>query len=240
MIKDGSITVDKFSVGSLSAITANLGSVTAGKILLQRSFGAGRSVVPSFNYPAHKTGIFMDNYGLIVNGTPVQKTPSESMASDMPVAALMSGELRFLRVNLTDDLESVLHNGLSDPDFGYIQFGVDNENRKALRIVANGQIYLSGENYTDWTTSTVNRNVKWKVQGNLVIVSFDVTFPTGGNKHIVTIPTKYVPGPLMRVAKAWHTFADKDRNAQLNADESLHILATDANQLYRGQIFWAY
>lgn len=240
MIKDRSITVDKLSVGSLSAITANLGSVTAGKILLQRSFGAGRSVVPAFNYPAHKTGIFMDNYGLIVNGTPVQKTPSEKMASDMPVAALMSGELRFLRVNLTDNLEAVLHNGLSDPDFGYIQFGVDNENRKALRIVANGQIYLSSENYTDWTTSTVNRNVKWKVQGNLVIVSYDVTFPTGGNKHIVTVPSKYVPSALMLSAKAWHTFLDRDRNAQLNSDGGLHILATDANQRYCGQIVWAY
>ncbi|MGT2811848.1 phage tail protein [Streptococcus minor] len=240
MIKNKSITVDKLSVGSLSAITANLGSVTAGKILLQRSFGAGRSVVPAFNYPAHKTGIFMDNYGLIVNGTPVQKTPSESTASDMPVAALMSGELRFLRVNLTDNLEAVLHNGLSDPDFGYIQFGVDNENRKALRIVANGQIYLSSENYTDWTTSTVNRNVKWKVQGNLVIVSYDVTFPTGGNKHIVTVPSKYVPSALMLSAKAWHTFLDRDRNAQLNSDGGLHILATDANQRYCGQIVWAY
>ena len=240
MIASKAVTVDKLRVDSLSAVSANLGDVRAGKMLLQRSFSAGRSAVPAFNYPAHKTGLFVDNYGLIVNGSPVQKFATEATATDMPVVAVTSGEVRFLRTNLTENIEEVLHTGLSDPDFGYIQFGRDSYGKNALIIEANGQVYLKGENYTDWTTSTVNRNVKWKVQGNLVIVSFDVTFPTGGNKHIVTIPTKYVPGPLMRVAKAWHTFADKDRNAQLNADGGLHILATDANQLYRGQIFWAY
>jgi hypothetical protein len=101
-------------------------------------------------------------------------------------------------------------------------------------------VYLKGENYTDWARSTVNSNVRWKVQGNLVIVDYDVTFPTGGTKHIVTVPTKYVPKALMLTAKAWHTFLDRDRNAQLNADGGLHILATDANQRYCGQIVWAY
>ena len=240
MIVDGAITGKKLDVKTLSAISANLGSVNAGSMLLQRSFRAGSSAVPVYNYPAFKTGLFVDNYGLIVNGSPVQKFNTEATASDMPVVAVTSGEIRFLRASLTDNIEEVLHTGLSDPDCGYIRFGRDIDGKNALVIEANGQVYLKGENYTDWAMSTVNSNVRWKVQGNLVIVDYDVTFSTGGTKHIVTVPTKYVPKSLMRTAKAWHTFMDRDRNAQLNADGGLHILATDANQRYCGQIFWAY
>ena len=240
MIKNGAVTVDKLNVGSLSAISANLGSVNAGKMLLQRSFSAGTSTVPAYNFPAYKTGLFVDNYGLIVNGAPVQKFTSEATASDMPVVAVTAGEIRFLRANLTDNIEEVLHSGLADPDFGYIRFGRDGDGKNALVIEANGQVYLKGENYTDWAMSTINANVRWKVQGNLVIVDYDVTFPTGGTKHIVTVPTKYVPKALMLTAKAWHTFLDRDRNAQLNADGGLHILGTDANQRYCGQILWSY
>ena len=88
--------------------------------------------------------------------------------------------------------------------------------------------------------STVNTNVQWKVQGNLVIVDCDVTFSSGGNKRIVTVPTKYVPKALMLTVKAWRTTFDRDRNAQLNADGELYILSTEANQRYCGQIIWAY
>ena len=240
MIVDGAITGKKLDVSDLSAISANLGSVNAGKMLLQRSFGAGSSAVPVYNYPAFKTGLFVDNYGLIVNGNPVQKFVTETTASDMPVVAVTSGEVRFLRANLTDNIEEVLHTGLADPDFAYIQFGRDSSGKNALIVEANGQIYLKGENYTDWTFSTIDNRVRWKVQGNLVIVDYDVTFSTGGNKQIVTVPTKYVPKALMLTAKAWHTFLDRDKNAQLNADGGLHILATDANQRYCGQILWSY
>ena len=238
MIADGAVTVDKLSVNNLAAISADLGKVTAGNILLQRAFNAGESL--NFSYPAYKTGVFMDNYGLLVNGTPTQKTPSETTASDMPVVAVTSGEIRFLRADLTDNLEQMLHEGLADPDFGYMQFGRDNEGRNALIVQSSGQVYLKGENYTDWAVSTVNDKVKWKVQGNLVIVNYDVTFSSEGSKHIVTIPSKYIPSALMLPVKAWNSFNDKDKNAQLNDDGSLYILGVDANQLYRGQIVWAY
>lgn len=240
MIKDKAVTVSKLLVDSLSAVSANLGNVTAGDILLQRSFGASKSALPVFNIPAHKTGLFIDNHGLIANGTPVQKTTSEATASDMPVVAVTSGEIRFLRANLTDDIKTMLHQGMSDPDHGFIQFGRDNENRNALVISANGQIYLKGENYTDWAVSTINSKVKWKVQGNLVIVDYDVSFSSGGNKQIVTIPTKYVPKALMLSASAWYTTPSKDKKAQLNPDGGLHILNVDVNQRYCGQIVWAY
>lgn len=240
MIKEKAVTVDKLSVDSLSAVSANLGHVTAGDILLQRSFDSGKSVRPVYTIPAYKTGLFMDNHGLIVNGSPVQKVSTEAIASDMPVVAITSGEVRFLRADLTDDIKTMLHQGLSDPDYGFIQFGRDKENRNALVVSSNGQIYLSGENYTDWSDSTVNNKVKWKVQGNLVIVDYDVSFSSGGNKHIVSVPTKYVPKALMLKASAWYTTTAKDKKAQLNADGGLHILNVDVNQRYCGQIVWAY
>ncbi|MGG6494614.1 UNVERIFIED_CONTAM: hypothetical protein NY603_16870, partial [Bacteroidetes bacterium 56_B9] len=72
------------------------------------------------------------------------------------------------------------------------------------------------------------------------IVDYDVTFPTSGTKHIVTVSTKYVPKALMLDASAWHGNNTKDKKAQLNADGGLHILGAEANQRYCGQIVWAY
>jgi len=240
MIVDGAITADKLNVAMLSALTSNLGTVTAGNLLLQRSFKAGSSVIPAYKYPDYKTGLFVDNHGLLVNGMPVQKTSSETMASDMPIVAVTAGEVRFSRVDITENLERLLHEGLSDPDFGSIQFGRDPDGRNALIIQANGQVYLKGQNYTDWSVSTVNRNVRWKVQGNIVIVDYDVTFSSSGNQAIVIVPTTYVPKALMLTVKAWSIANTKDRNAQLNTRGDLHILEAEANIRYCGQIVWAY
>jgi len=71
-------------------------------------------------------------------------------------------------------------------------------------------------------------------------VDYDVTFSSSGNQAIVIVPTTYVPKALMLTVKAWKVDNTKDRNAQLNAEGDLHILATDANQRYCGQIVWAY
>lgn len=240
MIVDGAITADKLNVAMLSALTSNLGTVTAGNLLLQRSFKAGSSVIPAYKYPDYKTGLFVDNHGLLVNGMPVQKTSSETMASDMPIVAVTAGEVRFSRVDITENLERLLHEGLSDPDFGSIKFGRDPDGRNALIIQANGQVYLKGQNYTDWSVSTVNRNVRWKVQGNIVIVDYDVTFSSSGNQAIVIVPTTYVPKALMLTVKAWSIANTKDRNAQLNTRGDLHILEAEANIRYCGQIVWAY
>lgn len=240
MIVDGAITADKLNVAMLSALTSNLGTVTAGNLLLQRSFKAGSSVIPAYKYPDYKTGLFVDNHGLLVNGMPVQKTSSETMASDMPIVAVTAGEVRFSRVDITENLERLLHEGLSDPDFGSIKFGRDPDGRNSLIIQANGQVYLKGQNYTDWSVSTVNRNVRWKVQGNIVIVDYDVTFSSSGNQAIVIVPTTYVPKALMLTVKAWSIANTKDRNAQLNTRGDLHILEAEANIRYCGQIVWAY
>ncbi|MGN8690366.1 phage tail protein [Atopobiaceae bacterium HCP3S3_F7] len=134
MIKNGAVTVDKLFVDTLSAVTSDLGSVTAGNLLLQRSFKAGSSVIPAYKYPDYKTGLFVDNHGLLVNGMPIQKTSSETMASDMPIVAMTAGEVRFSRVDITENLERLLHEGLSDPDFGSIKFDRDPDGRNALVI----------------------------------------------------------------------------------------------------------
>ena len=105
---------------------------------------------------------------------------------------------------------------------------------------ANGELYFHSDNYTDWAVSTLNSKVKWKVQGNLVIVYYDIIFDNDGTYQIATIPTKYVPGQLMLDMKAWQVFKDYDRNCQLNEDGGLHILQAKAGIQYRGQVTWSY
>ena len=78
------------------------------------------------------------------------------------------------------------------------------------------------------------------MQGNLILVDYDVTFNKDGNQAICGVPREYVAGARMFVVKAWSLNKDKDRTAQLNADGSLHIMGAEKGMNYRGQIIWAY
>jgi len=66
---------------------------------------------------------------------------------------------------------------------GTIYFGKLEDERDALVIDCEfSELYLKANNYTDWKQSSFNSGVRWKVQGNLVLVDYDVTFNKDGNQ----------------------------------------------------------
>ncbi|MEG8007487.1 hypothetical protein U2444_14915, partial [Listeria monocytogenes] len=73
----------------------------------------------------------------------------------------------------SSDYQSGLPEGRSSIEYmpvdGRGQTGLKVSSSKNIVLSSlNADIILKASNYTDWTTSTVNRNVRWKVQGNLV------------------------------------------------------------------------
>lgn len=244
MIKDGTISVDKLSVEKLSAVSSDLGNVTAGDILLQQSHNGGQSILPNYYIPPHKTGLFMDNIGLIATGTPVQRTSTETTASAMPVVAVTAGEVRFLRSGITSDIKSKLHGGLSDADYAFIRFDKDVDGKSALVISANGQIYHHADNYTDWTQGYYP-GVRWMVQGRLVIIELDLTFSTGGNKLVMRVPSNYLPpilkkGPAFFILSANSNSVSEAGVCQMNAEGTFFLLSPAVNRRYAGTVVFAY
>ncbi|MCO4512640.1 hypothetical protein Si110_02076 [Streptococcus infantarius subsp. infantarius] len=240
MIVNGAITAEKLNVSNLSAVNSNLGKIEGGSLLLQENKAASSSIDSwgTFNRPAHKQGLYMDNHGLASSGAIQRKNAGETTPTDMPLAVLQSGELRFLVVDYNDNLENVLHYGLSDPDFGAIRFEIDSELKRRLTMTSSGYLNFQASNYTDWIPLS-QQGCEYMIQGRLVVVNYDVTYSQGGTHKIGDIPQEFVKKQLMLTAKAW-SIIPNDKNFQLNADGGLHLLNADANVTYRGTLLFSY
>ena len=241
MIVDGAVTADKLDVNNLSAINSDLGKINGGSVLLQRNVEGSGTLDDwgRYNVPAHKQGVFIDDYGIINSGTIRRKNGTETTPTDMPIAVLKSGELRFISADYNENLESVLHNGLSDPDFGAIRFDIDKELKQRLTIMSSGYLNFTATNYTEWKSTGV-AGCEYMIQGRLVVVNYDVTFNRAGNHTIGGIPQEFTKKMLMMTAKAWSLDRSKDRNIQLNSNGSMHILNAEANVNYRGTLVFSY
>ena len=240
MIVDGAVTAEKLDVNNLSAVNSNLGAIKGGSLLLQENKAASSSVDNwgTFNRPAHKQGLYMDNHGLASSGAIQRKNASETTPTDMPLAVLQSGELRFLVVDYNDNLENVLNYGLSDPDYGAIRFEIDSELKRRLTMTSSGYLNFQASNYTDWIPLS-QQGCEYMIQGRLVAVNYDVTYSQSGTHKIGDIPQEFVKKELMLTAKAW-SITPNDKNFQLNADGGLHLLNADANVTYRGTLLFSY
>ena len=240
MIVNGAITAEKLNVSNLSAVNSNLGAIKGGSLLLQENKAASSSIDNwgTFNRPAHKQGLYMDNHGLASSGAIQRKNGGETTPTDMPLAVLQSGELRFLVVDYNDNLEKVLHYGLSDPDFGAIRFEIDSELKRRLTMTSSGYLNFQASNYTDWIPLS-QQGCEYMIQGRLVVVNYDVTYSQSGTHKIGVIPQEFVKKELMLTAKAW-SIIPNDKNFQLNADGGLHLLNADANVTYRGTLLFSY
>lgn len=249
MIVDGAITADKLNVAKLSSIISNLGEITGGSLTLSNHYPKKtftqvvESNPPTYiqvKIPEHDTIMEIKEQYIRFKGTP-SYMPIYATTYSVPNTVINQRGVFWT----SSDYQSGLPEGSSSIEYmpvdGRGKTGIKVSSSKNIVLSSlNADIVLKASNYTDWTVSTVNRNVRWKVQGNLVIVDYDVTFSSSGNQAIVTVPTTYIPKAMMFTVKAWRADNTKDRNAQLNADGGLHILGAEANQRYCGQIFWAY
>ena len=246
MIVNGAVTADKLNVEKLSALTSDLGNVTAGLIDLRKHWvrTSTDDVWGIIDDVTYDTSTLLSDDGILTNGRPGRNKKSDVKPTIMPLVWLNSGQLFFANVDSEYDIIQMLLNGVYPfvrGNTAQIRFGKLEDEREALFIDCQfAELYLKANNYTDWKQSTFNSGVRWKVQGNLILVDYDVTFNKDGNQAICGVPREYVAGARMFVVKAWSLNKDKDRTAQLNADGSLHIMGAEKGMNYRGQIIWAY
>ena len=224
-----------------------MGKITAGEIEFTTRFRNSPShdvwgTVPGeYNYDAT---VLINSGGIYSNGKIGRKNEEDKTPTITPVSYFKNGELFFANLEAGHSLKYMQINGIHPFIQGgssLMYFGKKEDGKDALYITChNAELYLKSDNYTDWKQSAFNSGVRWKVQGNLILVDYDVTFNKDGNQAICGVPQEYVAGARMFVVKAWSLNKDKDRTAQLNADGSLYILGAEKGMNYRGQIIWAY
>ncbi|MGT2761965.1 hypothetical protein [Streptococcus intermedius] len=246
MIVNGAITADKLNVKKLSALASSLGEISAGLIDLRKHWertssedvwGINRDVT-------YDTGALLGDFGLLTNGAPTRLQKNDTKPTIMPLVWLNSGELYFANVDSRYDLKQIIVNGVYPfvrTGDAKIRFGKMEDGRDALYIECLlSELYLKANNYTDWKQSEVNSKVRWKVQGSLVLVDFNLQFDRDGDYHLVDIPKQYVPSNKMFPVQAWSLDRNKDRTAQLNVGGDLHIIGAERGIPYLGQIIWTY
>lgn len=246
MIVNGAITADKLNVKELSALSSNLGKVSAGFIDLRKHWVRTntRDVWGIIKDVTYDTSTLLTDSGVITNGRPGRNKKSDVKPTIMPLVWLNSGQLLFANVDSEHDIRLILANGVYPSirsNSGTIYFGKLEDERDALVIDCQfAELYLRANNYTDWKQSEVNNKVRWKVQGSLVLVDFNLQFDRDGTYHLVDIPKEYVPSNKMFPVQAWSLDRNKDRTAQLNVGGDLHIIGAERGIPYLGQIIWTY
>lgn len=246
MIVNGAITADKLNVEKLSALASDLGEVSAGLINLQKHLEHVRNedVWGTIENITCDKGTILSDTGIVSNGFPIRKAKGDVKPTVMPLVWLNSGELYFTNVDSGYDLRQIMLNGVypfTRTGAGRIHFGKMEDGRDALYVDCGlSELYLKANNYTDWKQSTFNSGVRWKVQGSLVLVDFDLKYDKDGTYLLVGIPQQYVNGKKMFPVQAWSLDRNQDRTAQLNADGSLYIIGANKGVEYHGQIIWTY
>lgn len=247
MIVNGAITADKLNVKELSALASDLGKITAGEIEFTTRFrnspshDAWGTVPGEYNYD---TTVLINSSGIYSNGKIGRKNEEDKTPTITPVSYFKNGELFFANLEAGHSLKYMQINGIHPFIQGgssLMYFGKKEDGKDALYITChNAELYLKSDNYTDWKQSEVNNKVRWKVQGSLVLVDFNLQFDRDGTYHLVDIPKEYVPSNKMFPVQAWSLDRNKDRTAQLNVGGDLHIIGAEKDIPYLGQIIWTY
>ena len=247
MIVNGAITADKLNVKELSALASDLGEITAGEIEFTTRFrnspsrDAWGTVPGEYNYD---TTVLINSSGIYSNGKIGRKNEEDKTPTITPVSYFKNGELFFANLEAGHSLKYMQINGIHPFIQGgssLMYFGKKEDGKDALYITChNAELYLKSDNYTDWKQSEVNNKVRWKVQGSLVLVDFNLQFDRDGDYHLANIPKQYVPSKKMFPVQAWSLDRNKDRTAQLNVGGDLHIIGAERGVPYLGQIIWTY
>lgn len=213
---------------TLSAISANLGDVSAGTVKLTDDVAVGDTL--------KKYGIYQSKLGLLSSG-PSLSAPGTFSDSKMGVANLNKGELRFMVTDYTEDLKTVQESGISDPNAAFIQFNSYDDGRDELTISSSGSIFMSGQVSQTEQWQTIAPGVVCKRSFGMISLWYSVTPTVSGDFQMGTIPADMRPQfALMFYAPVFQSTTTNDRKIQVNAGGSVILLNAVATGNYRGNL----
>lgn len=248
MIVDGAITGEKLDVKTLSAITSNLGDVTAGRITLTESIQSGtytlneyidsREVIKvrqdgTYVVVPKKTSVDFLGYnrttklqpGLFSStGHPIYKVDPSSVS-------ISNGRITFYSLDRNYDPATGAALGAGISHTATIEQIVG-----GLLISAGyaDRIELYGSNFTSWLQ--LPNGVMYKIAGDLVTVDFDVTPSSSGIYIVATLKKELMPkAGKMFSYPAW---TGEMTRIQVEPDGNVAIIDAVAGKRYSSQVSW--
>ncbi|MCJ1976900.1 collagen-like triple helix repeat-containing protein [Lactococcus paracarnosus] len=219
---------------SVSAISGNLGTMTAGIIKVIADI-----VINAAN-KTKKFGMLFTKKGLLSSG-PSYKADSTVSDTKMAVASLTQGELRFINMDYNDNLEQVQDSGTSSANNGFIRFSSTAEKGDLLEITSS-KILLNG--LTTQTSPWIEASsfAKYRVAFGTVTVSVGVTNgSSSANIYLGHMPDGLRPlDSRMLYAPAWYADNSRDRHFQIDLDNgNMGIVNPFPGQEYRFEVVWS-
>ena len=213
---------------SLSALTSVLGDVTAGTVKLMDNIDV--------NGTLKKYGIYQSKFGLLSSG-PTLATPSTMSKSQMGVANLSKGELRFIVNNYTEDLKIVQESGMSDQNTAFIKFNSYDNGKDVMVISSSGDIVFNGITSQDTPWIAMSNGTYYKNMFSRVYISYSIKATSTENIPLGVLPVGLRPfRGLHLTANAWGTTISNDRHIEVRptGEVTLYNPVNGAN--YDGEV----
>nr|DAF97281.1 MAG TPA: tail protein [Siphoviridae sp. ctPJ52] len=213
---------------SLSALTSVLGDVTAGTVKLMDNIDV--------NGTLKKYGIYQSKFGLLSSG-PTLATPSTMSKSQMGVANLSKGELRFIVNNYTEDLKIVQESGMSDQNTAFIKFNSYDNGKDVMLISSSGDIVFNGITSQDTPWIAMSNGTYYKNMFSRVYISYSIKATSTENIPLGVLPVGLRPfRGLHLTANAWGTTISNDRHIEVRptGEVTLYNPVNGAN--YDGEV----
>ena len=220
--------VQNLKADTLSVLTPILGDVTAGTIKLMDNINV--------NGTLKKHGIYQSKLGLSSSG-PALATSSTLSNSQMGVASLNKGELRFIVTNYTEDLKDVQEFGMSDTNHAFIKFDSYENGKDVMSIGSSGDIVFKGITSQDTPWIAMLNGTYYKNMFSRVYISYSIKATSTANILLGVLPVGLRPfRGLHLTANAWGTTITNDRHIEVRTTGEVTLYNPVNGASYDGEV----
>lgn len=213
---------------TISTISLNLGDMNGGTVKLMDNINV--------NGTLKKYGIYQSKFGLLSSG-PTLSTPSEMSNSQMGVANLNKGELRFIVNDYTEDLKNVQDAGMSDQNNAFIKFNSYDNGKDVMTIGSSGDIVFKGITSQDTPWIAMLNGTYYKNMFSRVYISYSIKATSTANILLGVLPVGLRPfRGLHLTANAWGTTITNDRHIEVRTTGEVTLYNPVNGASYDGEV----
>ena len=222
---------ENLKANSLSALSANLGDVSAGTVKLMADVNV--------NGTLKKYGLYQSKLGLLSSGPALATLVGSGMLSNsqMGVANLNKGELRFMVTDYTENLKDVQEAGMSDQNHAFIKFDSYDNGKDVMVIGSSGDIVFKGITSQDTPWIAMGNGAYYKNMFSRVYISYSVKATSTANIPLGVLPVGLRPfRGLHLTANAWGTTLSNDRHIEVRTTGEVTLYNPANGASYDGEV----
>ena len=211
--------VENMNVNNLSALSTILGDIDGGTLKLMADIDV--------NGTLKKYGLYQSKLGLLSSGPALANlvAPGTLSNTQMGVANLNKGELRFMVTDYTENLKDVQDAGMSDQNHAFIKFDSYDNGKDVMTIGSSGDIVFKGNTSQDTQWVTLSSGVKYKFMFSRVYISVNVVGNGSSFMSLGALPQNLRPiSDQFLIIANWGTGTADDRHIMVRASDGAVIL----------------